>query len=1121
MSGTDPLGSAVLITSSDPDNHFFGTGFIIYRRQRTSYVLTCAHVIDDIGGADKAVTAGVAATPVASGDADGIDLAILRCEDLDAIAPLQLKVNAERGQHFQTTGFQLYGKQKYLIRSLAGLLGKPVQIGVSQAGLVKAWDLNITDDYQLQPGYSGSPVVDENGDAIAVVSTRQAEGRKGLAVSVEAVLRIWPDAPRNIFRGDQTAAIGQADGVAHRIATLSLFAPPPALGDLIGRERLVRSLTEEIIARHVSVLALQGIGGVGKTSVAVAVARQVGDVLWVDCAREEVTFEKFVLSVVALAASHGGIDAATFVNRYQDVESRSAQIVTILADHRHTIVFDDFHLVANQHLKQLLLMIGERCPGITLIFTSRAWLEFLETTSFLVPTKYVQLQGLEVDAGIQFLCLLGENYPRLRQADTGTLRQVWQQAGCGHPIALKVFAMLTRRHLITTLLSRTSSYQDELGEWIEELFKGLTADEVRTLRFLSIFRAPLAEDVLAGLLNSLSGQDDGQSTNSVTVQSLDQPVNRFLVEQDANDRIYLHPLLKEFAYRSLDPQQLARYHRRAGEHYNDCLLEDQDDLSNGLEAYYHYKRSGAGELAARIVMKIKAGLFGAGQFEQLAEFIADIEPFTCEFFAQDSAVRDPILFLGGGELAHAMIRAFDPELFTTIVVDKLTVASGDADYQMLLDEEMFRNTGYISSLLRKLGGAISRTDGARPPMIFTDYYGFDAEHVFQVAESLGYRLLPSKTAALVAADKVAFWEFFRRVPEVEPSLIPRSWLAIPAAVARQLRDGTFGPVVKDAVRRVADEMRAVGPPCVLKLANSELGYGQSIVRSADEALVRSALKFAVDAADRHGINPGDRMVIEREIRPPFWEVVVLAVRHLESDGAYRTTFAPPIIVRHASEEELLPAPTDFVRGPFVLDLAIQCASDQLPQAVLAQLPDMQRVVAKMVSAIGDSPGIYGVGCFVTQDRFWIADDLPVKAEDTMFVTEVQRDSAAGLLVRCLSNQPIPAEAISQLAFAGGTRTLLWRDPRSVPLERIDGRAEASEAAGIYDVRTYESKTSLRPLRLMGIVFARLPADASRPEIEACLDKGMSKLRIIPREQDWPRTGLVPGTNWPREQARPV
>jgi ATP/maltotriose-dependent transcriptional regulator MalT len=96
-----------------------------------------------------------------------------------------------------------------------------------------------------------------------------------------------------------------------------------------------------------------------------------------------------VLSVVAESAAHGGMDVVTFVNRYQDTESRSAQIVSILASERYTIVFDDFHLVAQEDLKRLLLIIAERCPEITLIFTSRVWLGFLESTRFRAPVRYV------------------------------------------------------------------------------------------------------------------------------------------------------------------------------------------------------------------------------------------------------------------------------------------------------------------------------------------------------------------------------------------------------------------------------------------------------------------------------------------------------------------------------------------------------------------------------------------------------------------------------------------------------------------------------------------------------------------------------------------------------------
>ena len=47
------------------------------------------------------------------------------------------------------------------------------------------------DDY-LQPGYSGSPVIDKYSNTVlGVVSHRRGKGDKGLAISIEALSEIW------------------------------------------------------------------------------------------------------------------------------------------------------------------------------------------------------------------------------------------------------------------------------------------------------------------------------------------------------------------------------------------------------------------------------------------------------------------------------------------------------------------------------------------------------------------------------------------------------------------------------------------------------------------------------------------------------------------------------------------------------------------------------------------------------------------------------------------------------------------------------------------------------------------------------------------------------------------
>lgn len=198
--GSDWRDSVVLIVSADPLINRFGTGFVIYHDEQGDYVLTCEHVVRDVGGPDKVESGGVAGALVASGAALGVDIAVLRFKSLGYRPTLPLRAGGEKEALFVTAGFQLFDKD-YLIRTLRGTLGEPS--GLESRGRqsrVEAWDLQITAAYGLQPGYSGSPVIDErNGCAVAVVSHREAAGEKGLAISVKMLESVWPDVPRRLF----------------------------------------------------------------------------------------------------------------------------------------------------------------------------------------------------------------------------------------------------------------------------------------------------------------------------------------------------------------------------------------------------------------------------------------------------------------------------------------------------------------------------------------------------------------------------------------------------------------------------------------------------------------------------------------------------------------------------------------------------------------------------------------------------------------------------------------------------------------------------------------------------------------------------------------------------------
>lgn len=82
--------SVVLITSSDRGESHFGTGFVIDKDERNTYIVTCAHVVRDVGGPDKIKISGIQARVIASSPEDGADLAVLRLATQLEASPLFL-----------------------------------------------------------------------------------------------------------------------------------------------------------------------------------------------------------------------------------------------------------------------------------------------------------------------------------------------------------------------------------------------------------------------------------------------------------------------------------------------------------------------------------------------------------------------------------------------------------------------------------------------------------------------------------------------------------------------------------------------------------------------------------------------------------------------------------------------------------------------------------------------------------------------------------------------------------------------------------------------------------------------------------------------------------------------
>ena len=189
----DVQDSVFLVTSSDQGNQQFGTGFAVDRDEAATYFLTCRHVVTDVGGQNRVKVGDRPAKVVASGSKDGLhDLAVLRVEDSLDMPILRLRISGERGNSVALAGFRSFAGA-FIIRSIRGTLGEWIGLEARQRlGRIVAWDLKITGDFDLERGYSGSPVIDDNTSDVIAIASHRIGNRKGVAISIRTVDQIWP-----------------------------------------------------------------------------------------------------------------------------------------------------------------------------------------------------------------------------------------------------------------------------------------------------------------------------------------------------------------------------------------------------------------------------------------------------------------------------------------------------------------------------------------------------------------------------------------------------------------------------------------------------------------------------------------------------------------------------------------------------------------------------------------------------------------------------------------------------------------------------------------------------------------------------------------------------------------
>ena len=642
-----------LVTGAESGNTNFGTAFLVYTSADESAYVTCAHVIRDVGGPGQALLDGQPVTViVGSGPDSALDLAILLAAPRSDAAPLRLGAVALSGEAVTVVGFHAFGKH-YVLRDVNGALGKSIRLhGRGQTPAVNAWDLVVTDDDLLKPGFSGAPVIHgQSEQVIGVVSHSVGGGERGVAISIEVLPTIWIGQrsetldelerqlgtgwPRTDFAGEPPERdVAESDKREFRLFTAGTARmrigtyPFPLASTFRNRDGELTDFKEALGLYRI--VGIVGHGGTGKTALACRglvqiehSANHVGAVIYHTAANiDEITIEAVVASIgraigleQELLAIYGSPGLALeerilrILGHFRAIE----YLIVVLLDNLEKYQ-DEAGKIVNGDLAGFITAIATHESSLRFVFTSRVRPRF--PTAVTPSYHHLGLDhGLpEADAVELLRDLDPDDLGGLRSARPAVMATLAERASC-YPRALEALAGLLREDLMLSPdeLSRSQTMLE--GEVVQDLvidaISKLPPVDVQIVQLVAVFGEPVPMQAIEqlGAAWMLPG----------TVQAaLPRLVNSHFVSFDKASRLFsLHPIDRSFALSRIP----------GCNEVTDGFC--REELARRAAAYYAAQRKPRNEWREyedlRPLLREFDQLMTAGEFVQAAELLGDFD----------------------------------------------------------------------------------------------------------------------------------------------------------------------------------------------------------------------------------------------------------------------------------------------------------------------------------------------------------------------------------------------------------------------------------------------------------------------------------------------------------------